>query len=149
MKKILIAMQTKTNLVILLTLVVITLAISAGCTSQTCPPQASPRLTKFKQFEKDLNDANIKYNSHSMLAQFIGAEEGMKYTWGENEDNSVELYRFKDNSQALKSVDLFKDYFIKEYSSYNVNDDMLLYFSSRFNSGLYKEQIMKIFNCLK
>lgn len=34
-------MQTKTNLVILLTLVVITLAISAGCTSPTGPTQAS------------------------------------------------------------------------------------------------------------
>ncbi len=35
-------MQTKTNLVILLTLFVITLAISAGCTSETGPTQASP-----------------------------------------------------------------------------------------------------------
>ncbi len=119
------------------------------------PIQTIPSLTKFEQFEKGLNDANIKYVSSSKSAEMIGAEEGKGYEWGvygESGYGGVELYRFKENSEELKSATKNKSIILKGVGSFpidavNANMVIITTFGSTDNTN--KEKIMAIFYNLK
>jgi hypothetical protein len=159
---------------VLMTFLIILSVGIAGCSSQapsgtispapSAPPVTSPAstpvqtiqpLTKFEQFEKGLNDANIKYISSSKSAQMIGAEEGRGYKWGVSGEagfGAVEIYRFKDNSEELKVVTQNKAIIIKGVGSFPVeavNGDMVLVLPFGSKGETYKEKIMEIFYRLK
>jgi len=101
--------------------------------------------TKFEQFESGLDKLNIKYEKVNMVAQIIGAEQGIKYKLS---DGNVELYKFDKESDDYKKVVKNKAVTVSGLGDFSVelNDNMALVFDDNVKE---KSDIENLFKSLK
>ena len=53
------------------------------------------KLTVFQEFEKHLNEKGLSYEKVTIIAELVGAKQGIRYKLT---DMSVEIYRFDETS---------------------------------------------------
>ena len=116
----------------------------ASMTSAPIPTPTNEVFTKFEQFENGLNSANIAYETTTMAADLIGAEEGRKYQFN---GESVELYRFNEDSEEFQDVLQYKAVKLEGFGSFpaEINGNMVLLTKNLTN----KDKISEIFLNLK
>lgn len=117
----------------------------AIASSSTTSVSSQAEQTKFEEFEAGLDKLNIKYTKINMGAEFVGAEQGIKYKF---DDGSIELYKFDKDSDAYKKAVQNKALTVESMGSFaaEFNDNMALYFDNNVSK---KSDIEDLFKSLK
>lgn len=108
--------------------------------------QQTPTKTKFEQFEEGLDALNLEYTTVTMVAELLGATQGIKYKVF---DWNIELYRFDTESQAYISAFENKAVHLEGFGSFPAmfNGEMALLKNDV--PPEYKNEIEQLFMSLK
>ena len=108
--------------------------------------QQTPTKTKFEQFEDGLEALGQEYTAVTMVAELLGAEQGIKYKFS---DWNLELYRFDAESDAYIEASKNKAVHLEGFGSFPAmfNGEMALLKNDV--PPEYKNEIEQLFMNLK